>query len=234
MEKTNVIDLAERLEKAAPESYKEETVTPEVLSEYDAVVKAMFFSIKTPTALDITNIKTSETESEEIPVDVEEREVYVTHDPVTGMIRETDTEIPLAEKSISEVIEQAEEEPEAHIDTFNAILGEELQEKDVLEIINFIKMVETEKPNKIYNMLPDAIKRTIMATTKGMATKEQNEAMAKAFYDLCLQELRNDQVFYDMDNMLRAEMNELQNPDYMKFYLEHIKEVMEIINHQKD
>lgn len=224
MENNNVIDIRERILENTPETYKEE----EVLSEQDAEVKALFESIKTPTALDITNIKTDDVVSEEISEDIEEREIYMTHDPVTGMIREADTSIPLADKSISEVIETAEENPENYTDTFNAILGEELGDKDVLEIINFMKMVEQEKPKKLYNILPDAIKRTIYNTTKGMGTKEQNEGMARAFYDLCIQELKSDQVFYDMDNMLRAEMKQLENPDYMMFYLEHIKEHMEI------
>ena len=54
MENNNVIDIRERILENAPETYKEE----EVLSEQDAEVKALFESIKTPTALDITNIKT--------------------------------------------------------------------------------------------------------------------------------------------------------------------------------
>lgn len=159
--------------------------------------------------------------------DIKEIQGSISIDPILGTSMVDTKPFKVEDISLSDILDEAEKKPEDFKDTFQYMFGE-VSEKELLEILDFIKKVEKEKPKKLFNLLPRVIKNAIYETVDNKRpSMNELETMAHTFYNMCVSELKTDKAFIDLDTALSKELDELKNPDYMKIYLDHIRDVME-------
>lgn len=147
-------------------------------------------------------------------------------DPITGLssISTDPDSIPVADRSISELVDMDNPDTEKLKDTLTAAVGPDLSDVDILEILSFLKKVEDEKPKKLYNLLPRSIKKAIDDAFKYETHKDAKEFAAREFYNMIYSEIKVDKEFMELDEMIKKEM---EIPDITDMYLDYIREVME-------
>lgn len=149
-------------------------------------------------------------------------------DPMTGKVAVLDNDFDdmLADASLNDILDDTIPE---NIAKSKSILKDnlniDLSEENLLELLAFIRKVEDGKVPKIYPELPLVIKDIIDDTTKMTPDMQTKEFMAREFYSMIRRELLIDSEFIELEKAIAKEMD---IPNIMDMYLDHITETMEV------
>lgn len=149
-------------------------------------------------------------------------------DPTTGNTHignNLEKDISLEDSSISEILDgNINNSSEKIGNILRDSVDSDLTDANVLEVINFINKVEATKPKQLYPLLPNFIKDMINNDMPNDITIKHKEYMAVEFYEMIKRDLYMDQQFLELEEAIKKE---LDIPDILDIYLDHIQDIME-------